>query len=91
MTTLNETNWREFARCRPGNPYGIDPELFWPVGDAAPARVQEARAKAECAQCPVVASCQAWALAAGEIDGVSGGLTPTEKADLRRRSARVAA
>lgn len=96
-------NWRTFARCRitierrgdrliERNPYGIDPELFWPIGDAQPARDQEALAKRECHRCPVMSFCAAWALERGEVDGVSGGMTPDEKrAALRKRPARVAA
>jgi WhiB family redox-sensing transcriptional regulator len=89
---ITKDNWRMFARCRPGNPDKIDPELFWPIGNSSPARAQEARAKAECAQCPVASLCLAWSLANEEIDGVSGGMTPDEKRQLlRRRPARVAA
>lgn len=89
---ITAENWRFYARCRLGNPYGVKPELFWPVGDAQPARNQEALAKAECHQCPVMAFCASWALEAGEVDGVSGGMTPAEKAAaIRHRSTRVAA
>lgn len=88
---ITAENWRLYARCLLGNPYGVKPELFWPVGDAQPARDQEALAKAECHQCPVMAFCREWALTAGEVDGVSGGMTPAEKqATVRARRARRA-
>jgi len=42
------TDWRAEAACR-----GIDPELFFPVGNAGPALRQIGQAKQVCARCPV--------------------------------------
>ncbi len=72
-------NWRDEAACRVE-----DPELFFPVGDDGPALVQVAEAKAVCARCAVVAECLSYALVAIS-DGVAGGLTAEERAQLRRR------
>lgn len=71
--------WLEFALCR-----GMDPELWFPVGEpgspgykamAAPARVV-------CADCPVRSACLDWALASGQDEGIWGGLDPAERRAL---------
>ncbi|WP_030024961.1 WhiB family transcriptional regulator, partial [Streptomyces monomycini] len=59
--------------------------LFYPVGHAGPAKAQIADAKAVCRRCPVLAVCQEWALAVGEEYGVWGGLSETERRNIRRR------
>lgn len=75
------TSWLEHAACcEPG----VDPELFFPLGESGPAARQIADAKAICAQCPVAAQCRDWALRTGEPDGIWGGTTPEER---RRRGA----
>ncbi|WP_026412743.1 WhiB family transcriptional regulator [Actinomadura oligospora] len=77
-----EEHWSDHAICR-----GADPDLFFPIGYAAPVlREQERQAKAICANCPVVADCLRWALRVGEPDGVWGGTTPEERRLLRRRA-----
>jgi Transcription factor WhiB len=73
-------DWRDRAVCR-----GVDPELFFPVGDDGPALAQIAAAKAVCARCPVVAPCLSFALVALP-DGVAGGLTAAERSKRRRVS-----
>ena len=74
-------DWRDRAACR-----SEDPELFFPVGDGAPALLQIAEAKAVCRRCPVVAECLTWALESGQGYGVWGGLTPDGRRELKRRS-----
>lgn len=76
-------DWRESAACR-----GVDPELFFPVGDTGPALVQVEAAKAVCRRCPVSAECLAFALTTRQDAGVWGGLTEDERAALRRRITR---
>ncbi|MBC3189971.1 WhiB family transcriptional regulator [Pseudonocardia sp. C8] len=72
--------WRADAACR-----GTDPETFFPVAEAGPARERaEAAAKAVCAGCPVRAECLAWALESLPF-GVAGGMGEDERAALRRR------
>ncbi|QYC38604.1 Transcriptional regulator WhiB [Nonomuraea coxensis DSM 45129] len=71
---LEEIGWLRRGACR-----SSDPDLFFPL---APSPLQEARAKAVCAGCQVLEECRAYALRAGESDGIWGGLTPQE----RRRS-----
>lgn len=76
----NEEHWSDHAICR-----GADPDLFFPIGFAAPIlREQERQAKAICANCSVIADCLAWALRVGEPDGIWGGTTPEERRHLRR-------
>ncbi|MBW8482039.1 WhiB family transcriptional regulator [Actinomadura parmotrematis] len=76
----NEEHWSDHAICR-----GADPDLFFPIGYAAPIlREQEERAKAVCGHCPVVGACLSWALRVGEPDGIWGGTTPEERRLLRR-------
>ncbi|MFC7590076.1 WhiB family transcriptional regulator [Nonomuraea antimicrobica] len=45
--------------------------------------MQEARAKAVCATCQVMEECRAYALRAGESEGIWGGLTPEERRRTR--------
>jgi hypothetical protein len=82
------SRWRQRAACQAP---GVDPELFFPVGDFGPALPQAAAAKRVCARCPVRASCLAWALRGGEQDGIWGGTTPGERRRLRARLRRPAA
>ena len=79
------TNWREHAACRKA-----DPDLFFPISGAGPARVQVERAKAVCAGCTVRGDCLRYALAAGPLQGVWGGLTEEERRLLRQREAKAA-
>ncbi|MDF5751340.1 WhiB family transcriptional regulator [Spongiactinospora sp. TRM90649] len=72
--TTAEIGWARRGACRTS-----DPELFFPL---SPSPEQEASAKAVCARCQVMDECRAYALRAGEAEGIWGGLTPQE----RRRS-----
>jgi WhiB family transcriptional regulator, redox-sensing transcriptional regulator len=80
MTTGGD--WRCWAACR-----GVDPELFFPVGEYGPALAQIVRAKEVCAGCPVVAECLSFALVAIP-EGVAGGLTGEERRVLRGKRRR---
>ncbi len=73
-------DWRCSAAC-----LDVDPELFFPVGKAAPARQQIEEAKAVCDRCAVRESCLDWALTAGQDQGVWGGLSEEERRRTRRR------
>lgn len=83
---MTNINWRERASCR-----GVDPEIFFPVGEAWTGKRNEARAEvalAICARCPVREACQADALARGDAWAVLGGTLPAQRrAILARRSA----
>jgi len=79
------TDFRHRAVCR-----DEDPELFFPVGTSGPAVEQEAEAKAVCHRCPVAAECLAFALETGQDHGVFGGMSETERRQLRRRRSRSA-
>ena len=74
--------WHQDAACREP---GVDPEIFFPVGETGPALHLIREAKAVCARCPVAAECGEWALRAGEADGIWGGMTTTERRRARRR------
>lgn len=75
------SEWPELAACR--DP-GVDPEIFFPLGEIGPGAGQIAAARAVCARCPVVSQCLDWALRAGEPAGIWGGTTPDERRRLRR-------
>ncbi|MGH8899311.1 MAG: WhiB family transcriptional regulator [Egibacteraceae bacterium] len=77
------TSWRHKAACR-----GLDPETFFPVGTTGPALDQVARAKAVCADCPVVRECLDWALETRQHDGVWGGKNEDERRALWRSRTR---
>jgi WhiB family transcriptional regulator, redox-sensing transcriptional regulator len=82
MTTAvdNLAEWWSRAACQ-----FVDPDLFFPVSAAHPARAQLAAAKAVCARCPVQSECLGYALAAGQVHGIWGGLTEEERRLLRQR------
>ena len=73
-------DWRDRGRCR----RGVDPELFFPVGQGAQARAQEAQAVAFCQPCPVRIKCATWAVEVGEA-GVWGGLTEGQRRRIRQQ------
>ena len=76
-------SWRESAACR-----DVDPDLFFPIGTGGLTLVQIGEAKAVCARCPVRERCLEWALDVGQVEGVWGGTTESERRATRRRSAR---
>jgi len=76
--------WREGAACMDESP-----ELFFPIGNAYPALLQIAHAKAVCRRCEVVDSCLKWAIEFGQDSGVWGGRTEDERHALRSRNARA--
>lgn len=81
-TSAPNSSWQEEAACRAP---GVDPELFFPVGETGPALDLIRQAKAVCARCPVIDQCREYALRAGEPDGVWGGMTTSERQRARRR------
>jgi WhiB family redox-sensing transcriptional regulator len=76
-------DWRDQAACR-----GVDPELFFPVGNAGPALPQIGQAKQVCAGCPVRTPCLDWVLDSGQEAGVWGGTSEDERRALRSRRMR---
>jgi WhiB family redox-sensing transcriptional regulator len=63
--------WRLRGRC-----LSVDPETFFPEPQA---RESPNAALALCSGCGVRSSCLAWALDAGDRNGVWGGTTPRER------------
>jgi WhiB family transcriptional regulator, redox-sensing transcriptional regulator len=86
MTTTAENlaEWWSLAACQ-----SSDPDLFFPISGSGPARAQVDRAKAVCSGCPVRSDCLRYALAAGPLQGVWGGLTEEERRLLRQREAKA--
>jgi WhiB family transcriptional regulator, redox-sensing transcriptional regulator len=72
--------WWSRAACQ-----SADPDLFFPISQSGPAAAQIRRAKAICAGCAVQAECLSYALAAGPVQGVWGGMSEEERRLLRRR------
>ena len=71
--------WRDEALCRQ-----VDPELFFPeTGGSA------RQAKQVCGRCPVRVECLDWAIAHDQRFGVWGGLTVSERMQLRRQRDRT--
>jgi len=72
-------DWQMNAACR-----GQDTANFYhPENERGPSKARrEARAKAVCATCPVVANCLRWALAAREPYGIWGGTSVEERERL---------
>jgi WhiB family redox-sensing transcriptional regulator len=71
-------DWRDDSACR-----DADPDLFFPEGNAGPAKTQIQIAKQICLRCPVTQACLHVALATGQ-QGVWGGLDDDERRQLRR-------
>lgn len=87
MTDLdNRAGWWTRAAC-----VSADPELFFPISYSGPALRQVAQAKAICARCPIQRECLRYALGAGSIQGVWGGMTEEERRRLARRERRARA
>lgn len=73
-------DWMANALCRE-----IDPDMFYPEGRGGTITIATEEAKSVCNRCPVIDGCREWAVAAGEVFGVWGGLTGDELRNLRRR------
>jgi WhiB family redox-sensing transcriptional regulator len=85
MTAVDtRAEWWSLAAC-----LTADPELFFPISSSGPALRQVARAKAICACCEVQQACLGYALDAGPIQGVWGGMTEEERRLLRQRDRRA--
>lgn len=86
MTTTADTvtEWWSLAACQ-----SADPDLFFPISGSGPATGEVARAKSVCAACPVRCECLRYALDAGPLQGVWGGLTEEERRLLRQREAKA--
>ncbi|MEU4256310.1 WhiB family transcriptional regulator [Streptomyces fradiae] len=84
-STDRAPDWREQGACR-----DVDPDLFFPVGTTGPALAQEEDARAVCHSCPVMLTCQQWALDTRLEDGIAGGMTAHERVLHRRRQRRTA-
>ena len=85
---MSDTYWRDQAVCR-----DEDPELFFPEGFKSPQNLLQAEdARVVCRRCPVRAACLADAMrregaqGAGYRNGVVGGLLPSERHKLYRKS-----
>jgi WhiB family redox-sensing transcriptional regulator len=70
--------WVGQAACR-----GL-PAVWWFPGSHA-SRSSIRRAKAVCADCPVLDDCRRWALAHPRERGIWGGMTEGERRALRQR------
>jgi WhiB family transcriptional regulator, redox-sensing transcriptional regulator len=74
------TEWRSLGAC-----LNADPDLFFPISSAGPARHQISQAKAVCATCQVQRQCLSFALETHQIHGIWGGKSAEERQLLRRR------
>ncbi|MFI6274526.1 WhiB family transcriptional regulator [Streptomyces sp. NPDC050988] len=79
------TYWRERAAC-----LRVDPDLFFPIGVSGLTLEQVDAAKVVCARCPVVEQCLAWAVQVGQVEGIWGGTTESERRAMRRCGTRRA-
>jgi WhiB family transcriptional regulator, redox-sensing transcriptional regulator len=83
-TAENVTDWWSRAACK-----SADPDVFFPISGSGPALAQVDSAKAVCAACQVRGDCLRYALAAGTLQGVWGGMTEEERRLLRQREAKA--
>ncbi len=75
-------DWRDAAAC-----LSHDPDLFFPTGATGPIGREIEQAKTVCRGCPVRNACLQWALSAGQLSGIWGGLTEEERRSWARRRA----
>jgi len=83
--TALASDWRAAAAC-----LHADPDLFFPIATAGPARTEAARAKTYCARCPVRRQCLEFAEAHAPVYGIWGGTTLEERQWVRRKEQRAA-
>lgn len=69
--------WNTRAACR-----DEELDLFFPASYTGTGLFQVEEAKAVCRRCPALEACRTWAITTRQADGISGGLTPAERADL---------
>jgi WhiB family redox-sensing transcriptional regulator len=80
----NLAEWWSLAACQ-----SVDPDLFFPMSTTNPSRAEVAAAKTVCARCPVQAECLEYALGAGQLHGIWGGMNEEERRLLRQRRAKA--
>ncbi|MFE9812352.1 WhiB family transcriptional regulator [Streptomyces sp. NPDC005548] len=78
-------DWHASATCAT-----VDPELFYPTGPGGTAAQMEKQAKSICAVCPVRQECLDEAVAVGDVSGIRGGLTASERRGMIRGGGDVA-
>lgn len=78
-TATRPLEWLNLGACR-----DEDPDLFFPITSAGPARAQVTAAKAVCARCTVRDACLRFALEARQDHGVWGGMNEDERRAIRR-------
>jgi WhiB family redox-sensing transcriptional regulator len=78
MSTRDARYWWDLAAC-----HTETAELFFPVTEIGPARLQVARAKAVCARCLVRQECLDYAMRTRQVHGVWGGMSEAERDGLR--------
>ena len=83
--TARYSEWRAIAAC-----LHADPDLFFPISAAGPARTEAEQAKAFCAHCTVRRQCLEFAQANAPVYGIWGGMTLEERQRIRRREQRHA-
>ena len=85
MTEMdNRAGWWSRAACATA-----DPELFFPISYSGPALRLVTKAKAVCARCQIQPQCLRYALDAGSVQGVWGGMTEEERRRLLRQQRRA--
>ena len=71
--------WQDRAAC-----FGVDPDIFFPIGSTGPALEQIETARRICTACEVNDECLEFALATNQEAGVWGGTTEEERRKLRK-------
>lgn len=85
-STAGADDWRQRAACRDA----LHPDAWYAYGRERTASVDPyADARIVCRACPVAAECLTWALEHDPDHGLYGGVTPDERAEMRRRSTAV--
>lgn len=75
-----DLDWRQRGACA-----DVDPDVFF-----RDSKLGVKRAKAVCADCPVIGRCLEWALDTDDRWSVAAGMTPDERARLRVAMGRAA-
>jgi WhiB family transcriptional regulator, redox-sensing transcriptional regulator len=80
LAVLDSPSWMAKAVC-----IFVDPEMFYSEHEHPLWRKDRvARAKAVCRVCSVRTECLAWALKVEDAHAILGGMTPQERAEIRK-------
>lgn len=77
---INLEDWRDYAACR-----GLDPNMFFPIGNVGQSIEQIEQAKDVCRTCVAQIACLEYALKTNQDNGIWGGTDEIERRKIRKQ------